>query len=89
MTGAEQLSFWARGQEGGEKVKFGFGLIGIEKKYHDSSRGEIEVTLTREWKQYRIDLSEKELTRIKSGFVWSVAGQGKPLTFYLDEVEYK
>ena len=89
VTGAEQLSFWARGQEGGEKVKFAYGLIGIEKKYHDSSRGEIEVTLTKEWKQYKIDLSEKELTRVKSGFVWTVGGQGKPLTFYLDEIEYK
>lgn len=89
LSGAERLSFWARGQEGGEKVKFGFGLLGIDKKYHDSAKAEIEVILTTDWKQYQVDLSEKDLSRIKSGFLWSVAGQGKPLTFFLDDVEYK
>ncbi|MCY2990530.1 MAG: hypothetical protein NTY19_22030 [Planctomycetota bacterium] len=89
VTGAEHLTFWARGQEGGEKVKFGYGTIQIEKKYHDSSKGELEVTLTKDWKQYQFDLSERELYRIKSGFLWSLAGQGKPVTFYLDDVEYR
>lgn len=89
LSGAEELSFWARGQEGGEKVKFGFGLLGIDKKYHDSAKGETAVTLTTEWQQYKVDLSEKDLGRIKSGFMWSLGGQGKSLTFYLDDIEYK
>lgn len=89
LTGAEQLSFWARGQGGGEKVKFGYGLIAADKKYHDSSKGELEVTLTKTWKQYTFDLNERDLTRIKTGFYWTLGGQGQPVTFYLDDVEYK
>ena len=89
VSGAETLSFWARGTDGGEKVKFGFGVLGLEKKYHDSSKGEIEVTLAKEWKEYSIDLNEKDLGRIKTGFFWSLGGQGKPLTFYLDDIQYK
>jgi hypothetical protein len=44
---------------------------------------------SKEWKQYTIDLNERDLGRIKSGFFWSLAGQGKPLTFYLDDIQYK
>jgi hypothetical protein len=89
LTGAVKLTFWARGQSGGEKIKFGFGTLGPEKKYHDSAKGEIEVTLTNEWKQYSIDLKGKDMRRIKTGFFWSLAGQGKPLAFYLDGVQYQ
>lgn len=89
VTGAESLTFWARGENGGEKVVFGYGMLGIEKKYHDSSKGDIEVTLTPDWKEYSISLEERELTRIKSGFIWRLAGQGKPVTFYLDDIEYR
>ncbi|AMV22358.1 glycoside hydrolase family 2 TIM barrel-domain containing protein [Planctomyces sp. SH-PL14] len=89
VTGAEALTFWARGESGGEKVVFGYGLLGIERKYHDSSKGEIEVTLTPEWKQYTIDLGEKELTRIKSGFLWRIGTPDGPMTFYVDDIEYR
>jgi hypothetical protein len=89
LGAAEHLTFWARGKEGGEKVKFGFGLIGIEKKYHDSGKAEIEVTLTSDWKQYTIDLSPFDLGCVKSGFRWSVGGQGRPVTFYLSDVQYE
>jgi hypothetical protein len=89
LTGAKQLSFWARGAEGGERVKFGFGLLGRDKKYGDSARGETEVTLTKGWKQYDIGLRGKSLHRIKTGFFWTLAGQGRPVVFYLDDVRYE
>jgi hypothetical protein len=90
LTGAQKLTFWARGDKGGEKVKFGYGMVGIEKKYHDSSKAVTEVlTLTTEWKQYSIDISDNDLSCVKSGFYWTLAGQGAPLTFYLDGVKYE
>jgi hypothetical protein len=89
LTGATTLSFWARGAAGGERVKFGYGILGIDKKYHDSSQAELAATLTPEWKYYEIDLSEKELTRVKSGFLWSLSAEGQPVTFYLDDIAYK
>jgi hypothetical protein len=88
VSGADQLSFWARGAEGGEKVKFGFGLLGCDAVYPDTGKGEIEVTLTDQWKQYRVSTRGQDLSRIKTGFYWVVAGQGQPLTFYLDDIAF-
>ena len=89
LSGAEKLTFWACGKDGGEEVTFGLGLIGIEKKYHDSGKAEVKVTLTKRWKQYKIDLSQLDLSCVKSGFRWAVAGKGRPITFYLADVQYE
>ncbi len=89
LTGAKKLKFWARGAQGGEKVKFGFGIIGSDKPYPDSSRDEQEFTLTEKWQALEFDLSNKDLSRLKSGFMWAVSGQGTPVTFYLDEIRYE
>jgi hypothetical protein len=90
LSGAKRLSFWARGEKGGEKVTFGFGILGQDKPHPDSAGAKREdVTLTAEWRQYSIDLAQKDLTRIKTGFMWVVAGQGAPVTFHLDDVRYE
>jgi serine/threonine-protein kinase len=90
LTGATRLTFWARGKEGGEVVTFKLGMLGSDKKYPDSDHAELpDVALTRDWKQYRIDLTGKNLTCIKTGFVWVVHTTGKPVTFYLDDVQYE
>lgn len=89
LSGARTLSFHARGAAGGERVKFGFGLIAADKPYSDTGKGEIEVTLTPQWQRYTIDLSGKDLSRIKTGFYWVAAGQGAPLRFYLDDIRYE
>lgn len=90
VTGAKALTFWARGEKGGEVVSFSFGLVGREAKFADSAKGALDkVKLGTEWKQYRIDLADKDLTRLKTGFCWVVGGQGAPLTFYLDDVQYE
>lgn len=89
LSQAQKLTFWARGQAGGEKVKFSFGLIGSDKKYADSAKAEVEVTLTKEWKQHTIDVKHLDLSCIKTGFCWVVAGQGKSLTFYLSDVRWE
>ena len=88
LTGATKLTFWVRGANGGEKVTIGFGLL-KDKKYSDSAGGETVVTLTTDWKQFTIDLKGKDLSCIKTGFQWTVAGQGKPVVFYLDDVQYE
>ena len=64
--------FWARGDKGGEKVSFSFGLIGSDKPFHDTGKGKLEnVMLTKDWKQYTIDLKGQDLSRIVTGFVWT------------------
>ena len=89
LTGATKLTFWARGREGGEKVDFYFGAIKSPKPFFDTATGKITTTLTADWKQYTIDLTGKDLTRIKTGFGWSLAGQGRPVTFYLDDIRFE
>lgn len=89
LTGAKALTFWARGERGGEVASFQLGILGADKKFADSSNAKLEnVQLTHEWEEYRIDLSGKKLARIKTGFVINVAGSGKPMTIYLDDISY-
>lgn len=90
LTGAKKLTFWARGQAGGEKVDFKLGVIGDDKPFHDSASAELAgVVLTSDWKQYTIDLAGKDLSCIKTGFVWLLGGQGQPVTFFLDDIQYE
>ncbi|MEO0414631.1 MAG: glycoside hydrolase family 2 TIM barrel-domain containing protein [Verrucomicrobiota bacterium] len=86
LTGAKSLSFWARGSEGGEKVTVGIGIIGSDKKYYDSVRKHLKLNLTKDWVKYEIDLSQSDLTRVKSALYFSTSAEGKPFSFYLDEV---
>jgi len=88
LKDAKQLTFWARGNDGGEVIKFGFGLIGQEKEFFDTTRAEKEITLKKEWTQYSLEV-KGDASRIKSGFYWSLAGQGKPLKFFLDRIAFE
>ena len=47
------------------------------------------MKLKREWKQHSIDLKGKDLTRIKTPFVWTLAGRGRPVRFYLDDIRFE
>lgn len=90
LTGARRLTFWARGAEGGEKVDFGVGLLGGDRPHGDSVRAELKgVKLKREWKRYAIDLGGRDLSRVKTPFVWSLAGRGRPVRFYLDDIRFE
>ena len=89
LTGAKELEFWARGKKGGEVVNFVLGLIDRRAKYGDSAKAELaNVKLTNEWKRYRISLEGKDLSRIKTGFGWSLGAQGDSVTFFLDDIRY-
>jgi hypothetical protein len=89
LTGATKLTFWARGETGGETVEFKFGILGNDKPHHDTAAGSLAVTLTPEWKQYEIPVAGKDLRRIKTGFVWVVAADGKPVVFHLDDIRWE
>jgi hypothetical protein len=90
LKGANKLTFWARGEEGGEEVSFSYGLIAPDKPHPDSAKGETgKLELSKEWEQYSLDLKGKNLAQIKTGFCWVIAGNGKPVTFYLDDIRYE
>jgi len=90
LTGATKLTFWARGEEGGETVDFAVGLLGSDREYPDTVKAERKgVRLKREWKKYSIDLRGEDLTKVKTAFVWSLGGHGRPITFYLDDIYFE
>lgn len=91
LTGYRRLTFWARGAKGGEKIaSFKFG--GITGSVPDTDAGEIgPVTLTKDWKEYTLDLKDKNLTKIIGGFEWSASHDDNPDGFviYLDEIRFE
>lgn len=104
LTGASKVTFFARGEKGGERVEFFVGGIGWkvdwagnsivpEKPYPDSfpkiSTG--YITLSREWKKYTINIIDKNLTYVLSGFGWVTnanENKFKDITFYIDEIRW-
>jgi len=91
LSKATKLTFWARGKVGGEIVEE-FKTGGIMGEYSDSDTAGIgPVKLTKEWKQYTIDLTGKDLSYIIGGFCWAASLDMNPdgMTFYLDEIRYE
>lgn len=90
--GYQEITFWARGEKGGELVEFKAGDINDPKKpYRDSFRATRgRVRLTKQWKKYRISLKDKDMSSVIGGFAWVASGNAHPngLTFYLDGVTY-
>ena len=89
LKGATELEFWARGESGGEILSFLVGAIKDDQPYHDTARVELkDLKLLKDWTKYRIPLDGRDLSCIKTGFGWTLAGQEKPVTFYLDEIRF-
>ena len=100
LRGARRLTFKARGENGGERVQFLLGGLAnndpsapfpdtAEKHYNNGAY----VSLTKEWKDYEIDVRGLDLSRIASGFGWVTnqpqnAGRSQ-IIFYLDEIVYE
>jgi hypothetical protein len=89
LRGAKALELWARGEYGGEKVSFGVGLLDESRDFPDSAIARRdEVVLTHEWRRYRVPLEGLDLSRIKTGFVITLAGRATPVTVYLDDIRF-
>ncbi len=91
LTGAKKLTFWARGDKGGERIEE-FKLGGITGEYADSDLAGIgPVALTTEWQEFTIDLEGKDLSSISGGFCWASNLDANPegATFYLDDIRYE
>jgi hypothetical protein len=90
LTGATKLTFWAKGEKGGEVISE-FKMGGIRGEISDSASVNIgPVTLTPEWKEYTIDLKNEDLSLIIGGFSFVISSMENPegATFYIDEIAY-
>jgi len=91
LTGARKLSFWARGENGGEQIQE-FTVGGITGDYPDTDTAVIgPVILGSKWKEYMIDLRGKDLSYISGGFAWTTSEDVNPgdCTFYLDNIRFE
>jgi hypothetical protein len=93
LTGATRLVFWAKGEMGGERLEeFRVGGLGANQMYADSDTTSIgPVILTKDWKEYTIDLRGKDLSYISGGFAWVANVDSNPhhCTFYLDDIRFE
>lgn len=100
LTGATSLSFWAHGENGGERVDFfmggagytnGTGVIESGIVEPDSTKAiGITVTLTKQWRKYTINLGHADLSYVLNGFGWAASIQNNPngAIFYADDIQY-
>jgi hypothetical protein len=95
LSGATHLRFWVRGQNGGERVRFYVGGIGVcGDDYPDSLRPALNtevLTLTSDWQQVEIDLRGHDLSSVIGGFGWAANQCSNPggATFYLDDIVFE
>lgn len=92
LTGYKRLTFWARGAKGNEEiaeVKVG-GITG-ESAVDSDAASLGPIVLTKEWKKYTLDLSNKDLSKIIGGFCWAASRDKNQdgFTIYFDEIRYE
>ncbi len=91
LRGAARLTFWAKGEKGGERVRE-FRIGGIVGKYPDSDIASLkDVRLSDSWKQYTIDLTGKDLRHVIGGFGFLLNKNENPrgAVFYLNDIIYE
>ncbi len=96
LRGYSRVAFWAKGERGGERLEFKAGSLdatrrpGIEHKdSFGTSLG--KVSLTKDWRPYRIDLTDLDLSSVIGGFAWVATAEDNPsgAVFYIDDLRYE
>lgn len=94
LSGATELTFWAKGQSGNEVIEFfAFGVGHPDKPCPDSSPKKSLgwVPLSTDWEQHRLPLAGMDLSYVIGGFGWvasSAHSRGPEVVFYLDDIKY-
>lgn len=102
LTNATSLTFWARGESGGEKIAFFLAGVGRDPftgvptmPYPDSSprwppAGTL-TTLSAAWTKYTISLTGLNLSHVIGGFAWyaTATDNASGAIFYLDDIRYE
>jgi len=102
LTGAKRLVFFLRGKNGKERIQVKIGILpdkpfgDVIKKGGKAIGNPIEsdwLTLTKEWKEYTLELEDFELLRIANGFTFVTsqrqqADEAAPVSFFIDDIYY-
>jgi hypothetical protein len=88
LSAVHRLTFWARGERGGEIVEFKIGGTDVSPK---PGRSTGKKSLEPDWKQYEIDLEGLDLTNAVGLFLWIATDIDNPegATFYLDGLQFE
>jgi hypothetical protein len=71
LTGATRITFWAKGESGGESVRFGMGGLHLGGGTPDRDSVDTQFfILTKNWQQFTIDLRGVDLSKMNGGFRW-------------------
>ncbi|MDR2350808.1 MAG: hypothetical protein LBF41_09350 [Deltaproteobacteria bacterium] len=99
LTGAKKLVFHAKGQKGGEKVRFflgGFGQTTIFPGPHTDSLPRIStdyVFLSDDWERFEISLGTFDLGNVICGFGWMADDfmntEAPEIGFFVDDVRFE
>lgn len=91
LSKANELTFWAKGEAGTEKVEF---MVGMEQAQNAVSRDSLQastgiIRLHKDWTKYNIPLAKLDRSRLITGFLFRIEGQGKPVVFRLDDIQFE
>jgi hypothetical protein len=88
LSAVSRLTFWARGDQGGEVIEFEIGGVDVLPM---PGRSLGKVTLESTWKQYEIDLEDMDLTNAIGLFCWIATDVDNPqgAVFYLDDIQFE
>lgn len=93
LTGARTLTFYAKGEKGGEKVLFGYGYDtpNPQTRCTDSAHSSRYETLTNFWQRYQFDLTGLDLSHINGLFKLSLERSNNlnGAMFFLDNITYE
>ncbi len=88
FSAVNRLTFWARGESGGEVIEF---KIGASDVFPKPGRSSGRKSLTSDWQQYEIPLNNIDMTRAVGLFVWVARDIDNPqgAVFYLDDIQFE
>ncbi len=89
---AKRLTFWAKGKKGTEVVQIRIG--GVTNNPRDSLQPPVStgfMRLTKNWQQYTIDLTNKDLTKVFVGFAVEITKEHNPkgAVVFFDEIKFE
>jgi len=93
LTGYKRLTFWIKGEKGGEEVSIKAGGHSAPGARYPAtflvSYG--LITLKNTWEKKILDLTGEDLSNVSCAFVWAASLVDNPqgCTFYLDDIRYE
>ena len=102
LVNAKALTFWARGENGTEKIEFFLAGVGRDPysgepiaPYPGSSHRYPGIgttfSLSTQWQQFTIDVAELDLREVLGGFGWVANDINNPggAVFYVDDIQFE